>query len=368
MRIELVVENFMHKCIISKNLKGYTDMNIKFMKPDKCFCDTDIDTFLNDSPTYSDGIDNLISDSGSILAVADTNCPEILQLTAKKLINSGKEFNIIFSTGAGESLSSSEKSEMLGEFYEQVKDNIIDHNPKKEEADSFFGITKFKTPIIINGVYMMHDTVITIGQLNFSSMEGYSAGAALIVPGISPVKTSARNRLLALPSKTGKAYNFKSQRFPAHDDSVNAVMLTRATKTFFAINVIKTAGKLIGITCGDLFASHAQAVIAYESFLNLEKEAEFGSILVKTDSTEKNELLGILEICASKLEEEGKLTLKADESVFDDLDARITESDLSTDFTPEKLLSFRLKMLLEKAGLECKADADEESFELIINA
>ncbi|MEF3255855.1 MAG: lactate racemase domain-containing protein, partial [Deferribacterales bacterium] len=172
-----------------------------------------------------------------------------------------KEFKFIFATGTHRKLTEQEKTEILTEeIYRKYNDKIIDHDCDNMDEHFYFGKTRYNTPILINNAYLKADTIIPIGAVSYHYFAGFGGGRKLIIPGIASRKTALNNHKLVLDAekkiKNPYATTANLKTNPVHNDIVEAIMIARRNKTFFAINtILDDSNNIIDIICGDLFMS-----------------------------------------------------------------------------------------------------------------
>jgi nickel-dependent lactate racemase len=198
----------------------------------------------------------------------------------------GKEISIIFAVGTHRAVTEDEKKTILGEdIYLKYKDRLFDHDCENMENHAFYGITKAKTPVFINKIYLEHDLIIPIGSVSHHYFAGYGGGRKLIFPGIAAKKSILRNHMLALDFAGGRRHSLaKSGELnhnPVHRDIVDALMISRAGRNFFTVNtVLDEKGSLIGMVCGDLFMAHHKACDVLDSMFRIKPDKKYRSLIV----------------------------------------------------------------------------------------
>lgn len=238
--------------------------NFKFINnnPSEILKEEDFDKELGENAVYSDTLENVIADSGSVLIITEGEFNPALKKVADAVKNSGKPYSIIIADSRG---CKKAFTDMYGEDYAAVAEI---NNQNYDEYD-FFGITKVKSPVLIHNEYLKHDTIIAVSSIKHSPIYGYSGGAGIIMPGITAAKTNARSRMNALKTSPRPAGEF-IKKYPVNDESIDAVMIARARNTFFSVNtVLNTEKEPIAIKCGDLFMAHTAACTEFGKFYNI---------------------------------------------------------------------------------------------------
>lgn len=232
--------------------------------------DEEILKALENDCVYSYGLTEVIEDAENILIVLPdstrkSGAERILPYIMENIEKQSKNFHFIIAVGTHRAPTENElKTILTPEIYSKYADRLITHDSDNYDEHDFYGITKRKTTVLINKAYRAHDTIISIGSVSYHYFAGYGGGRKMIVPGIAAKKTIMANHKLALNAMTRARHEHavtgNLRNNPVHDDLVDAIMIARATHTFFAVNtLLDNSARIIDMTCGDLFMSHIKA-------------------------------------------------------------------------------------------------------------
>jgi len=274
---------------------GSADIEITLPKPadiidvqvsKKVLTDDEIFNTLENEAIYSYGLNEIIEDADKILIVLPdstrkSGAERILPKIIEDIEKQGKEFHLIIAVGTHRAPTEDELKKIITpELYAKYSDKVIHHDCDNYDEHDFYGITKRKTTVLINKAYRQHDTIITIGSVSYHYFAGYGGGRKLIVPGLASKKTIMGNHKMALDIATRKRHekavtgNLKNN--PVHDDLVECIMIARATHTFFAVNtLLDNDGKIIDMTCGDLFMSHLKAAELLDGMASVDMSKKY---------------------------------------------------------------------------------------------
>ncbi|WP_022851359.1 nickel-dependent lactate racemase [Limisalsivibrio acetivorans] len=219
---------------------------------------------------YSEGFTEMAAScERALFIVPDVTRKSGLERFIERMIGileqAGRDYSFIFAIGTHRPMTEEEMSGVLTpEIYEKVKDRILPHDCEDMDMNDFYGISKGKTPVLINKAYREHDLIIPIGSVSYHYFAGYGGGRKLIFPGIAAKKSILRNHQLVLDpvarSRHKDCRNGNLRGNPVHDDIVDAVMISRAGHTFFSVNtILDDAGNIVEMVCGDLFMAHHKA-------------------------------------------------------------------------------------------------------------
>lgn len=198
----------------------------------------------------------------------------------------GKAVSIIFAVGTHRAVTEDEKKKILGDaIYSKYKDRLFDHDCEDLTAHAFYGITKSKTPVFINKIYLEHDLIVPIGSVSHHYFAGYGGGRKLIFPGIAAKKSILRNHMLALDASGGRRHPLAKagelNHNPVHRDIVDALMISRSGRNFFSVNtVLDEQGRLLDMVCGDLFMAHHKACEVLDSRFRITPARKYRSLIV----------------------------------------------------------------------------------------
>lgn len=248
--------------------------------------DEEMISVLEDQAIYSEGLSEIVEMAEKILIVLPdstrkSGAERILPVLMDLIEKNGKDFHFVIAVGTHRAATAEELSSIITpEIYSRYKDRVIDHNSDDYDAHDFYGITKRKTTVLINKAYKEHDTIISIGSVSYHYFAGYGGGRKMIIPGIASKKTIMANHKLALDARTRKRHEHSAtgnlKQNPVHDDLVEAIMIARAGHTFFAVNtLLNNSGKIVDMTCGDLFMSHISAAEKLDSMVSVSTEKKY---------------------------------------------------------------------------------------------
>lgn len=197
----------------------------------------------------------------------------------------GKSFSIIFAIGTHRPITVDEKREILTEeIYDKYSHHIIDHDPDNVESMTYYGKTKHSTPVLLNNAYFNHDTIIPIASVSYHYFAGFGGARKMILPGIASRKSAINNHKLALDdrkkTRSTNACTGNLKRNPVHDDIVEAVMIARANKDFFAVNtILDDNGDIVDVEGGDLFISHIKSCERLKELTKVETKGNYDVLI-----------------------------------------------------------------------------------------
>ncbi|MBF0468916.1 MAG: nickel-dependent lactate racemase [Desulfamplus sp.] len=164
--------------------------------------------------------------------------------------------NFIIATGAHRGPTEEEYIQIFGSYHEEIKDNIIVHDAKKDEDMVFLGKSSNGTQMHVNKAGVNAHKIIIIGSVEPHYFAGYTGGRKSFLPGIAGYKTIEQNHKLALlPQASALALEGN----PVHEDMIDA--LKTVEKEIFAImTVLDKNHKIYAVTAGNIHASFAAAI------------------------------------------------------------------------------------------------------------
>lgn len=245
---------------------------------------------INNQPYSSESLEEMVQQAGKILFIL----PDITRKSgAEYFIHDlidivktyKKPFSVIFAIGTHRQLTEKEKKEILtDEIYDKYADRIIDHDPDDMDNMIYYGKTKHNTPVLLNKGYYTHDTIIPVASVSYHYFAGFGGGRKMLLPGIASRKSALINHKLALDERLRKRHpyavtgNLKGN--PVHDDIVQAVMIARAGKNFFAINtLLNDEGKVVDVEGGDLFLSHIKSCERLKQLTQINTEKRYDAVI-----------------------------------------------------------------------------------------
>ncbi|QAR32066.1 nickel-dependent lactate racemase [Geovibrio thiophilus] len=292
----------------------------------------------------------------------------------------GKEVSIIFAVGTHRAVTEDEKKRILGgEIYSKYKDRLFDHDCENLEAHAFYGITKSKTPIFINKIYLEHDLIVPIGSVSHHYFAGYGGGRKLIFPGIAAKKSILRNHMLALDVSGGGRHPLAKagelNHNPVHRDIVDALMISRSGRNFFSVNtVLDEQGRILDMVCGDLFMAHHKACEILDSRFRITLDKKYKSLIVSCGGFPKDinmvQAQKSLDRAASAAEEGADIFLFAEcadgygnsyfRDFFDLPSSKAMLESLLADYQINRQTAFNLRTLTERFNVRLYGSLSEE--------
>ena len=174
----------------------------------------------------------------------------------------------------------------------------------------YFGVTKGRTPVLMDKVFLEHDTVIVVSFVKYDCLFGFTGGKTLIFPGLAAEKSKTALFKHALDEKTYyknamcSPGNMKNN--PLNAEAVDALMIMRQNVHFFGINLIPdTAGGIADISCGDIFVSHISAAEKFSALYPLTEQTTGISLQLKDGSLQDS--VPIIEQASLFLEAGGRM-------------------------------------------------------------
>ena len=98
------------------------------------------------------------------------------------------DYNFIIATGAQRGPSPEGYVQILGSYYEKIKDNIIVHDARVEEDMVFLGNSSKGTSMYVNKAGVAVDKIIIISSVEPHYFAGYTGGANPFCPGLQDLK------------------------------------------------------------------------------------------------------------------------------------------------------------------------------------
>lgn len=377
------------KDILQLNLLKDIDILSKKIDLNPISCDEIFKT-LNESPVYSDGLENVLKQAKRVLIIL----PDITRKSGAEYFISwitnileslNKDFSFIFATGTHRKLTLDEmKSIMTEEIYTKYKNNIIIHDPDDIDAHAYFGKTRTNTPILINKAYMEHDTIIPIASVSYHYFAGFGGGRKMIVPGIAARKTAISNHKLVLDEENKKRNRYavtgNLKNNPVHDDIVSCVMIARAGKTFFLINtILNEKDEIVYATGGDLFMSHILATQKLRELTCIKVSKKYDAAIVSCGGFPKDinliQAQKSLDRACKIVKEGGKIFFFAKcedgygnkdfEEFFKHKSSKEMFDILLTDYQINRQTAYNLKSILEKYDVYLYSDFDKLNSERV---
>ncbi|KAA0257665.1 nickel-dependent lactate racemase [Deferribacter autotrophicus] len=339
---------------------------------------------LEEAPVYSEGFSRVLENARKILFIVPditrkSGLNHFFPVLIKKIEEVGVPFSIIFATGTHRKVTEDEKKWIItDEVYEKYKDRLIDHDPDDPQQLEYFGKTKNGTPILLNKAYLEHDTIIPIASVSYHYFAGFGGGRKMILPGIASRKSALNNHKLVLDIRNSRKHPLATagnlKQNPVNDDIVEAVMIARRGKTFFAINtILNDKGEIIDLTCGDLFMSHIAATELLKKYTMRKVDKKYDLIFVSCGGFPKDinmvQAQKSLDRVVSIAEEGADILFFAEcqdgygndyfEQFFDINDSNEMFQKLVDDYQINRQTAYSLKVKTEKYNVYFYSNFDE---------
>ena len=204
-----------------------------------------IDSIAN--PINSKKFTDFLSDAKKVLVIVnDATRPTPTQKVLDVIFDdlSQTQYNFIIATGAHRGPTQEEYSQIFGPYYEQIKENIIVHDAKKEEDQVFLGTSSNGTEMYVNKAGVEADKFIIISSVEPHYFAGYTGGRKSFLPGIAGFKTIEQNHKLALvPEACALALTGN----PVHEDMMDAIKTVK--QEIFSIMTVLDKHHNVYATC-----------------------------------------------------------------------------------------------------------------------
>lgn len=231
--------------------------NVQVVEPQPVDVDMDPAQIVDDaleSPIDSPSFEEFIASHDSFLVIVNdyarrTPTPEILKVVLLYLED--VDFKIIVASGTHAKPTEKDlREQILGQFYEELKDRVILHDCKNDEMVNY-GETSRGTPLKFNKTITEFDAIIAINSIEPHYFAGYTGGRKSILPGIAEYMTVERNHSMALDQR---ANVLALKGNPLHEDMKEAVGKVVDDYPTFGINVVQDGeGRIVGAVAGDIF-------------------------------------------------------------------------------------------------------------------
>ena len=131
---------------------------------------------------------------------------------------------------------------------------FLNHNPYDNLTDT--GIILGKTPVRLNSFFHEADLKIAVGTIMPHSFAGFSAGAKLLLPGLSDMATLERTHKFVMMGFRGGVNDVETNKFRAEIEDV----AQKVGVDFFCGAVPNFKRDIAGIFTGDIIKAHRQGV------------------------------------------------------------------------------------------------------------
>jgi nickel-dependent lactate racemase len=146
--------------------------------------------------------------------------------------------------------------QILGQFWDLLRDRCIHHDARQEENMVNLGTTKRGTPVLLNKHIFEADRIITTGSVEPHYFAGFTGGRKAFLPGVAGYKTIEANHKLAL---SPDARSLALEGNPVHEDMMEALALIRIP-VFSLMTVLDKEQRIAAAAAGDLADSFYAAV------------------------------------------------------------------------------------------------------------
>ena len=232
--------------------------------------------FLLDEPLGSPQLEDVIEAGKSVLFVVPgasrrSAAGQIINLVVRRLIANGiqpGDMAVIFANGENGPVSEIEKKEILTPFIAQ-RLNTFQHDPKDKLQLFHMGETSGGVRVSLNWKLTEYDRIITIGDVRFDHLAGFTGGRDLICPGLASAET-----IQAIKS-TATVYEESGNVFkkgvgpgllngnPVHELMTECSAFVPASFAFHTI--VNESGEAIDLICGEPITSFVAACERYLS-------------------------------------------------------------------------------------------------------
>lgn len=212
-----------------------------------------------ESPINSKSFKEFLSDAKKVLVIVNdatrpTPTKKVLEFIFDDLKQT--EYNFIIATGAHRGPSEEEYIQIFGDYYPQVKNNIIVHDARVDEDMVFLGNSSNGTPMHVNKAGVEADKIVIISSVEPHYFAGYTGGRKSFLPGIAGYKTIEANHKLALVPEA-KALALEGN--PVHEDMIDAIKTVKQ-EIFSIMTVLDKHHKVYATCCGHIHDSFYAAI------------------------------------------------------------------------------------------------------------
>ncbi len=234
------------------------------------------------NPINSKAFKDFIQDGKEILIIVnDATRPTPTDRVLDIIFDDIKDlnYNFIIATGVHRGPSEEEYRQIFGDYYDQVKNNIIVHDARVEEDMVFLGKSSNGTEMYVNKAGVSADKIIIISSVEPHYFAGYTGGRKSFLPGIAGYKTVEMNHKLALAPEA-KALALEGN--PVHEDMIDALKTVK-NEIFSIMTVLDKHHKVYATCSGHIHDSfHAAIDQANEVFAaKLDEKADIVVSVVK---------------------------------------------------------------------------------------
>jgi nickel-dependent lactate racemase len=163
---------------------------------------------------------------------------------------------LLAATGAHRAPTETEYRQILGEFFDRLRERCVHHDARSDADMVDIGTTRNGTPMLLNKRLFEADRIIVTGSVEPHYFAGFTGGRKAFLPGIASYKTIEANHKQAL---SPKARSLALGGNPVHEDMMDALPLIKAP-VFSVMAVLDKDQGVAAVTAGDLMGSFYAAV------------------------------------------------------------------------------------------------------------
>ncbi|MCP4720746.1 MAG: nickel-dependent lactate racemase, partial [Desulfobacteraceae bacterium] len=237
------------------------DIQVSFLEANNVEIKNEDEAIINSiaNPINSKKFKDFLGDSKKVLVIVnDATRPTPTQKVLDAIFDdlSQTQYNFIIATGAHRGPTQEEYLQIFGPYYEQIKENIIVHDAKKEEDHLFLGTSSNGTEMYVNKAGVEADKFIIISSVEPHYFAGYTGGRKSFLPGIAGFKTIEQNHKLALvPEACALALTGN----PVHEDMMDAIKTVKQ-EIFSIMTVLDKHHKVYATCAGHIHDSFHAAI------------------------------------------------------------------------------------------------------------
>ncbi len=237
------------------------DIQVSFLEANDVEIKNEDEAIINSiaNPINSKNFKEFLSDAKKVLVIVNdatrpTPTQKVLDVIFDEL--SQTQYNFIIATGAHRGPTQEEYLQIFGPYYEQIKENIIVHDARKEADLVFLGTSSNGTPMHVNKAGVEADKIIIISSVEPHYFAGYTGGRKSYLPGIAGFKTIEQNHKLALvPEARALALDGN----PVHEDMMDAIKTVKQ-EIFSIMTVLDKHHKVYATCAGHIHDSFHAAI------------------------------------------------------------------------------------------------------------
>jgi nickel-dependent lactate racemase len=167
-----------------------------------------------------------------------------------------EQLTFLVATGAHQGPDETGYRQILGQFWDLLRDRCIHHDARQEENMVDLGTTKRGTPVLLTKHIFEADRIIVTGSVEPHYFAGFTGGRKAFLPGVAGYKTIEANHKLAL---SPDARSLALEGNPVHEDMMEALALIRIP-VFSLMTVLDKEQRIAAAAAGDLAGSFYAAV------------------------------------------------------------------------------------------------------------